>query len=120
MLLAADLAQQHAAELLAPVDVLGLVLLDQAVVVALALLVGRAVELLLGGPVPEHGALLVDDILPVRLAREDGQELGEWLGHGRRPAARALRGMLLAAAAGAAAVWWSRRRRVANKEDRGV
>lgn len=82
---AAHLAQQHAAELLAPVEVLGVVLLELAVVVALAVVVGLVVELLLRGPVAEHAALEVDDMLPVRLACEDGPEAGQGLlCHGAR------------------------------------
>lgn len=72
--LAANLTQQHAAQLLAPVNVFGVVLLNQAVKVALALLVWRAVELLLGRAISHHAALLVDDIVAVRLDGEDGVE----------------------------------------------
>jgi hypothetical protein len=65
VLLATNLAQQHAAQLLPPVDVLGVVLLYQAIKVALSLLVGRAVQLLLRRPIPHHTALLVHDIVAV-------------------------------------------------------
>lgn len=75
VLLAANLAQQHAAQLLAPVDVLGVVLFNQAVEVALALVVGRLVELLLRGPIAQDAALLVDHVLAVGFAGEDGPEL---------------------------------------------
>lgn len=84
VLLAANLAQQHAAQLLAPVGVLGVVLFYQAVVVALALGVGRAVELLLRGPIAHHGALLVDHVEAVRFGREDGVEGRHGLRHGGR------------------------------------
>ena len=73
-LLPSDLAQEHAAQFLAPVLVLGVFLLDEAVEVALALVVGRRVELFLGRPISERPALEVDDVLPIRLGGEDGEE----------------------------------------------
>lgn len=84
MLLAANLAQQHPAQLLPPVDVLRVVLLDHAVVVALALRVGRPVELLLGGPVALHIAFLIDHIEAIGFRREDGEEGRQRLRHGGR------------------------------------
>ena len=85
VLLAANLAQEHAPQLLAPVLVLGIVLLDQAVEVALALLVGRHVELLFGRAVPYGPPFDVDDMLPVRLGCEYGPEWRHGLlRHGER------------------------------------
>ena len=84
VLLATNLSQQHAAQLLPPVDVLRVVLLDQAVVVALALGVRRLVELFLRGPISHYRALLVDDVEAVRLGSEDGVEGRQGLRHGGR------------------------------------
>lgn len=81
VLLAPNLAQQHAAQLLAPVDMLRVVLLDQAVVVALALLVGRAVELRFGRAIPNRLALVGDDGFAVGALGEYGPEQSKRLAH---------------------------------------
>jgi hypothetical protein len=65
LLLAAHLAQKHATQLLAPVLVLRVVLVYEAVEVALALVVGRRVELLLGWAVSQRTAFEVDNVLPI-------------------------------------------------------
>ena len=83
VLFAANLAQKHAAQLLPPVEVFWVVLFDQAIVVALSLIVGFVVELLLGRAIAQNAPFEVDDVLAVRLASEDGPELGQGLlGHG--------------------------------------
>lgn len=68
VLLAAELAQQHAAQLLPPVDMLRVVLLDHAVVVALALGVGRPVELVLRGAIPQRLSLVAHHVEAVGFA----------------------------------------------------
>lgn len=92
MLLAPNFAQQHATQLLPPVQVLGVVLLNQAIVVALALFVGRAVQLLLRRSIAQNAAFLVDDIVAVRLDGEDGPEARHRLRHGVGCSARAVWG----------------------------
>jgi hypothetical protein len=82
VLLAANLAQQHAAQLLPPVNVLGIVLLNQAVKVALSLVIRRAVQLRLSRSIPQRPALLVYYIMAVGPDGKDGPELGQWLRHG--------------------------------------
>jgi hypothetical protein len=82
VLLAPNLAQQHAAQLLPPINVLRVVFLYEAVEVALSLLVGSAVELCFGRSIPQRPAFLADDVVAVRLHGEDGPELGQRLRHG--------------------------------------
>jgi hypothetical protein len=84
VLFATNLAQQHPTQLLAPVDMFRVVLLDQAVKVALSLVVWRAIELRFGGSVPQRAAFLADNVVAVRFDGEDRPEARQWLCHGDR------------------------------------
>lgn len=85
VLFATNLAQQHAAQLLAPINVLGVVLFDEPIKVALALFVGLLVELLFGGPISDGLVFLIDDALAVGFGCEDGPKLRHGLlSHGRQ------------------------------------
>lgn len=75
VLFAAKLAQQHAAQLLPPVNVFGIVFLYQPVKVALSLVIRVLVELLFRGPVAQRPVSLGDNPLPVGSGGEDGPEL---------------------------------------------
>jgi hypothetical protein len=84
VLLAANLAQQHATQLLPPINVFRVVPLYEAVKVALSLLVRRAVQLRFSRTVPQGPTFLVDDIVAIGFDRENGPELCQRLRHGDR------------------------------------
>ena len=85
ILLAANLAQEHAPQLLTPILVLGVVLFDQAVEVALALVIGRRVKLLFGRSISEGSAFEVNNVLTVGFGGKDRPKGRHGLlGHTRR------------------------------------